>query len=168
MTLLVSPNGLISRSDAYINNGNNTSEYTLYSQTIEGGVMSMANAMRFAFYLNFSTLGVLPGNLTLRVKYGSAVLTLGGGALALIGGRTAAPVRVSGVLVNRGTTNAQFFTGEMRQDTSGLTLIQPVTIASVKPAIDSSIDQTFALTAQFSVGNVANTITLDFADVTIS
>ena len=161
------PSGVAVSTDSYTTFANTSAEVTLFSQVIPGGQLSLLNQMKFAFYLNLSTMAVLPGTITFRIKYNGSVLTLGGGALTLVSAKTNSPVRLSGILTNIGSFSSQYFNAELRQDGNTLSLISPIATAMAKPTVDSTIDQTFSLTVQFSTANAANTVTLDYASMVI-
>lgn len=165
---LGSPDGVVLRLDDSVSFVNTAAENTLISYVVNSNVMSMANELQFNLYLTLTTRALLPGNLTIRVKYGSAILTLGGGSVALLGGATETPFKISGTLSNKGTLNAQFIESELRQGSGGLTLGQPINMAFIETNQNSTVDNTFAVTAQFSAADAANKITLKRAKATLN
>ena len=166
--VLGTPTGLISRIDNPITLANSTTETTLLSTMIAGSAMTLKNRLKFNLWCALSTQALVPGTLTIRVKYGSLVLTLGGGALALLGSAASAPFTMSGRLSNKGTTNSQFCYGELRQASGGLSLLSPINQARSTSAIDSTTDQAFSITAQFSVASAQNILVVDDIEVELS
>ena len=165
---LSTPNGIIWRIDSTISLSNTTTETVFVSPTIVGGAMTMFNELRYSFYFSLSTKAVVPGTVTIRLKYGTSTLTLGGGALALIGGVSNSPFVINGTISNKGTTSSQFFEGSLTQPSGGLTLAQPINQSFTEPAIDTTADQTFSLTAQFSVADAGNILVLKRAKLELS
>lgn len=145
-----------------------TTEIPVLSYIVQGKALTMTNEMRFNFYFSLSTAALLPGTLTIRIKYGSLVLTLGTGALALTGGAANAPFRVSGTLSNKTTTSAQFLEGEIAQQTGGLSLGSAINQAFVRGTVDSTVNQTWAITAQFSNAIASNVLVLERAKAELS
>lgn len=166
--LLGTPTGVEIKDDDTLTLVNSSAEFTFLTYTMPGGTMNMANELEFNLDFALSTRALLPGSLTIRVKYGTSTLTLGGGALALLGGASNTPFQLSGVLANRSTPAAQFLRGEIRQGTGGLSLGQPVSIAYTSPAVDSTADQTFIITGQFSTADAANSLVLMNAKAELS
>lgn len=165
---LGTPTGVILRINDAVTLTNSAAEFTLISYMVVGGTMSMTNEVSLAMDFALTTRALLPGNLTIRLKYGSSVLTLGGGALTLLGGATNTPFRLSGILSNKSTTSAQFLRGEIRQGSGGLSLGQPVSLAFIEPTVDSTQDQLFSVTAQFSAADASNTLILKQAKAELS
>lgn len=165
---LATPDGVILRPDSAVVVTNTNLETTILTYTVTGGSMNMSNRLKGTLYFGLSTIAVLPGTLTIRIKYGSSVLTLGGGALALIGGAASAPFVVNFRLSNKDTAGSQFLYGQILQGSGGLTLSSPINQAFSLPAIDSTVDQTFIVTAQFQTANVGNTLTLQDAEAELS
>lgn len=157
------PNGVAFRNDNIVTIANTAAETALVTGTIKGGILSLTSRMKSTLYLAVASRALLPGTITFRVKYGTNTLVLGGGALALIASVSAGPVELFCRLANHTTFNNQVLYGKVTQGSGALTLSSPINIASLVGTIDSTVDQTFSITAQFSASDAANTISmLDF------
>ncbi|MFO0906765.1 MAG: hypothetical protein U0800_27670 [Isosphaeraceae bacterium] len=165
---LVTPSGLLVGSHAAGGMSNSSAETSLISQTVPGGLMNLYNRLRFTIICSISTQLLTPGSLTIRVKYGSAVLTLPSGAITLLANQANQPFNISGRVRNKGATNAQILFAEIRQGGSALTLGTPNAQGILTPAIDSTADQAFAVTAQFSLASATNVLAVQDVDLEIS
>lgn len=166
--LMATPNGLVYRNNNTVQVAGNSNETALVSGTLKPGMLSMNNRVKYTLICTLSTATLTPGTLTIRCKFGLGVLTLGGGALTLIGGASNTPFRLNGRVSNKGATNAQVAYGEILQASGGLSLVQPVSQAVATMAVDSTAAQALAITAQFSTANANNILTVQDFEMEIS
>lgn len=165
---LATPTGLLLRSDAANPVSNSNAEITLLSLTIPGAAMSMSNKLKFALWCSLTTTALLPGNVTIKVKYGTAVLTLGGGAIALTGSISSQPLLIGGRMSNKSATNSQYLYGEIRQSSNALVLGNVINQSKMYPAIDSTQDQVFSVTAQFQTADINNILVMEDCELDLS
>lgn len=168
MRKLATSDGVVLKLDEPVVLSNKSSEENMLMYPVLGGTLSMINEVRFTFYFTLSTRVLLPGNLTIRLYYGSSVIVLGGGALALLGNLTPKPFALRGSLCNKSDASHQFFEAELSQYSGSLTLAQPVLQQFLKPTENSLNDLNFRLTAQFSVADAQNVLTLERARAEMS
>ncbi|WP_435018504.1 hypothetical protein TA3x_000478 [Tundrisphaera sp. TA3] len=166
--LLATPNGIVFRNNDAVRVSNTALETTLLAGQLSAGMLSMNNRVKFTLICSLSTAALLPGTLTIRVKYGSGVLTLGGGALALLGGATNTPFKVTGRIANKANAASQIAYGEITQASGGLTLSQPVSQQVANFSVDSTLTQNVAITAQFSLASASNILTVQDFEMEIS
>lgn len=166
--LLATPNGLVFRNNSAVVVTNTTAETPLVAGTLSPGMLSMNNRIKFTLICTLSTANLTPGTLTIRVKYGSGVLTLGGGALALLGGAKESAFKLAGRVANKATASAQVAYSEILQASGGLTLSQPVNQQVATFAVDSTTAQAVAITAQFSAASASNILTVQDFEMEIS
>lgn len=147
---------------------NSTAETTIFSANVAGGIMNLANKVTFLIGGGLSTAVLTPGSLTFRVKYGTSTTIVTSGGIILIGSSSDAPYRLSGFLTNKSTTSSQYMQTQLTATSGGLTLTNGVNLGHARPAMDSTLDQTLAITAQFSVASTSNILTVDYLEVTIN
>ena len=165
---LLTPSGLFVGSHAMGGMTNSAAETSLLAQTVPGGLMNLYNRLRFTIICSISTALLTPGMLTIRVRYGSALLMLPSGAITLLASQSNQPFIITGRVRNKGMTNSQVMYAEIRQGGSALSLGTPNAEGILTPAIDSTIDQGFAVTAQFSLASAANILTVQDIDLEIN
>lgn len=119
----------------------------------------VGRAFRWEAWGKFSTDAVTPGTLTIRSKFGATVLRTTG-ARTLLGGATNAGWRASGVFVCRtlgGTVSTQL---KLEIDSTGF-IGDSITPSNGTVAINTAISNTFQLSAEWSVADTDNAITLE-------
>lgn len=146
---------------------NSVAETTILSVTIPGKDLDLYKLIRYEMYCNLTSI-VVPPTVTIKVKYGSGVLTAVS-ALTININQNSQPFIIEGVIVNRNLTNSQYAYSKVSQHaTQGpLALTSPIYDARTTFAIDSTTDQTFAITTQFG-GLIATTsLVIDYWKITI-
>lgn len=121
----------------------------------------IAKAFRWEAWGKFSTDVATPGTLTIRSKFGATVLRTSG-ALTLLGGATNAGWMASGIFVLRtagatGTVSTQL---KIELDDSGF-IGDSIVPSNGTVTINTTIANTFQLSAEWSVADTDNTITLE-------
>lgn len=145
-------------------------ETTILTGTVSGGTLGTANAVKAKLYITDFDLLHTSGDdlLTIRIKYGgSTVKTLAientaGGAITDYEGF------LEILLLADGATNAQAIVTQFRVEqpytagsaSSGVNLLHNKTTIDTGIAIDSTADQTFAVTVQFESASASNSITV--------
>lgn len=106
----------------------------------------------------YSTAAATPGTLTVRVRWGGVggAILCGSGALTLGTSITNVTFKLTAEISCRdsGTAGAFVTTGEV--NLSGVSVMPPANLTTV--AVDTTIVNNLAVTAQFSVANAANSI----------
>jgi hypothetical protein len=132
---------------------NTTTETTVYTKSVPGNLLGTLNRARLQLFAQLSSVGLLPGTLTVRIYYGSAVIAILN-AMTIASGLASAPVRIEGEVSGLGATNSQLLSGKYEDGSeSGL--------ARGTGAIDSTAAQTLKVTVQFGTANAANVFVSD-------
>lgn len=143
---------------------NTTTETNLVSVTIPGGTLSTSNGLKVR--LNIGTYLRTSGTFVLRFKYGGTTLiTTSSLSVANVG-----VGYIEFYLLAAGTTGSQkgfevtkFFDVNTSTSTGHFTFDNADKGTS---SVDSTTDQTLAITIQFSIADVANSITVSNAIIT--
>ena len=138
---------------------NTTNEVAIMSQTIKGGALGEKRSIKFLMICQVTTPAIALPSLTIRIKYGSGSLVIAS-ALSLQVLLTNSPFKVVGEMSNSGASNAQTVWGQITQ--SGTVPIGGVSgnsMVTADWAIDSTVDQTFQITAQFGGLSLGTTLT---------
>lgn len=145
---------------------NTVTETILFDTTLEGGWLSTGNAVKFEVLV--SDLDHTSGTLDLDFYYGSStVLTL---QLAAPGNTfTGLKGILRGTLVADNLDNAQkismqFIASDSGNSETGATVDIEKVMGTVSgtSAIDSTVDQTFKITAEWGTADAANSITTEY------
>jgi hypothetical protein len=160
--------GGIWRDVAISNLTSSAAETTLFSTVIPGGALNLANKLIFQIAGRLSTPLLTPGTLTIRVKYGTSVAIVSTAPLALVGNASNVPYKINGYMVNTGSTSTQYMQSQLTCAAGGIAVGASVNLADAFPAMDSTIDQTFAVTAQFSVSSANNILTTPYFEVSVN
>lgn len=113
----------------------------------------------FRLTFQISTTAVVGPTLTIKIKFGSAVLTVVSSGLAA--GLVNKTFRVEGSISNQSATNTQTVWGQMLQPSSGIfgVLTSNVLESSASDwSIDTTTDQTAQVTVQFGTASASNSI----------
>lgn len=150
--------------------GNTTTETTLFSVSVSGGVLSTNNAIRVVVYLsNFACNS--SGSITFRLKYGgTTIATL---VMATTGATTSNialnGVMMTGFVVANGGTSSQkgtlmFIGGDGTLEDDNLANVdgeKGLGGGNGTASVDSTTSQTLSITAQWTAAAVANTLTAE-------
>lgn len=149
---------------AAMNLTNSTAETSIFSQVIKGGVMGANKELSFSILCNLTT-GLVPPNITIKVKLGSGSLTIAS-ALAIAISITSKPFIIEGKIVNK-DSGSQLVYAKVTQYSNAIPIISSngVALDSADWTIDTTQDQTFSVTAQFSA--LSSSSTLTFRNATI-
>lgn len=138
-----------------------TTETTLFTLTVPGNALGSTGCVSGKIYL--SSVGVNNGaSLTLRLKYGGTTIAT---ASATSNGTTSMAGEITFDVINASATNSQEGSIFMKASASDIYnggsvgLAKGFIMASGTAAVDSTSDQTLAVTAQFSSSSGNNTIT---------
>jgi len=144
---------------------NTTAETNLFTQVIPAGKMGAVKELSFELLCMLTTPLLSLPTLTLRLKYGASVLTVSSGT-ALAVSQTNEPFILKGKIVNK-SVNSQVVYARIEQSTASAPLVLGVSSSfkAAKWAIDTSADQTFSLTSQFSL--LSGTTSISVENVTI-
>lgn len=139
---------------------NSSSETTLFSQNIVAGRMGTNKELVF---------GLLPPSITVKIKFGSATLTVLNGQSLATSLASAKPFIIEGMVCNN-SVSTQFIYAKISQASNTLPLLLSASsgMDSADWTIDTSSDQTFSITAQFATANNAATLTFKHASVELS
>lgn len=159
----------ISTTAAVFTDGNGGSgagtEHTCFSTTVTGGTLGTNNGLKFKVYINGANFDSPNGSWTIRVKYGGTTqITLTNPTVA--NDVSGLEGYLEGYILASGATNTQKVTascwlaakgdGEADGDaTVGVSKIYFDNTSAVSGIIDSTIDQTLAISVQMT-NNVAN------------
>jgi|GEM_PF-3781732 len=147
------PSGFLPVSTSVVS-GTATGEIELCSKVIKGNTLGTSRSISYLFTFEISSGILLLPNLTFKIKYGGASLTIIDAAI-VSASLTSRVVVVQGRLAGFGATNKQYIYGRMDQDVSiaGLPVAinGSTAIKHAKWTVDSSIDQTFSITVQPSL-----------------
>ena len=135
---------------------NSTTETTLFSDVITGNSLVQGKYYSFRVDVAITTPLVNLATLTIKVKYGGQTVAVINGAGLTIGLSQATPLTLTGVLVSRGTNN-QFLPIMVNQAMgNAISLTTSNTVARGLLTVNSAIDQSFSITAQFGGVGGAN------------
>lgn len=132
---------------------NSSTENTVYTVAVPGGQLGTNGRLELALRGAVSTLSSSPGTVTVRFKYGSAVLPF---VVDLAPGASSAPIRLEADVTAAGVSNSQVLHAAY-QDGASLSS----ELGRATGSVDSTASQTLAVTVQFSVANAANSFTFD-------
>lgn len=150
---------LIDTPDVTVNNS--TSEITVFSTVIPAKRMSTNKAMNFKLICNITTALSLVPNLTIRIKFGSSTLNVMNASVLSVG-LSNVPITITGMVVNKDSSSAQFIYGETQQNNVA------ARNASADWTVDTSTNQTFSVTAQFGGLSLGTSITSKFAQIELT
>jgi len=138
----------------------NTNEVNIFSGVMPAGRMSGNVELSFEAVCHITTPVISLPNLTLRLRFGSALLTIASGA-TLGANINDKPFIVKGRIMNL-TDNSQFVIIELLTN-SGVAILSAlssaVIVSDASWTVDTSAEQAISLTAQFS-GIVIGTTTI--------
>ena len=157
-------NGIYPMNTADSTTISNTAAETNFSvtKTIAIKDWRVGKAFRWEAWGKLSTDAVTPGTLTIRSKFGSTVLK-SSGAITMVGGVTNVGWKASGIFVLRtagssGTISTQLELALNNSASAAFTTIIP---SNVTVTINTTIANTFQLSAEWSVADTDNAITLE-------
>jgi len=142
-----------------------TTEQTLFSHTIVGGYMSNNKELRFNILCALTSPMLSVPTITVKVKLGSSVINIMQG-LTLATGQNNAPFLIEGVIANSNDPAIQTVFTKLTQATTAILSSQPMAYADW--TVDTTVDQLFAITAQFGGISVATSLTYKHASVELS
>lgn len=144
-------------------------ETIIYSKSIEGGKMGTAKEMTFSINCSLTT-GIVAPPLTINVKLGIASLTVAGGIGITTNLGTPAPFRIEGAIINMLATNKQYVWAKILTPTSTVPLIlnTAASYVSSKWTIDTTTDQTFAITAKFGSLLLGTSLQTEYVKIELS
>ena len=165
--------GTVDTTETTITNGNLAAETTLFSSTISGGTIASGKGLNGKVFISSFDLGVAD-TLIFRLKYGSS--TLGTITLDLPSAGTIWEGLLTFSLLGDNSSNAQKAYMMAHFTNSGATADQvseynsdsAITITKIEvtdygtATVDSSTDQTLAVTAQYSATSAANDLVAEF------
>lgn len=127
---------------------NTAVETTIFSQVVPAGKMKATGILGFALWGNLTT-GLLPPTLTLRVKLGSSSMAVFTTA-ALLGSLTGKAFFLDGYISNI-SASSQAVVARVTQASSGIISLGTLGVNAVEGnfSVDTSVNQTFLITAQF-------------------
>lgn len=145
---------------------NTSTETTLFQTVIKGGSMGTGKELHFQILCTLST-GLLPPGVTIKVKLGSAVLTVASTIGLATSLSSAAPFIIEGKIVNKDAANAQLIYAKLIQKSSSLPLLlsSGAAMEYADWTVNTAADQTFAVTAQFASASTAATLTFKHASI---
>lgn len=146
---------------------NSATETTLYSQDIPAGAMGTVKELNFKLLCALTT-GLVPPNLTIRIKLGSSVLAVLN-SQGLATSQSGLPFLVEGLIANNGAINAQSVYAKVTQYSNSVPLlIGPAGMALADFTEDTSVIKTFSITAQFASAASATSLTVKHATIELS
>lgn len=140
---------------------NTTAETTLFSTVIPAGKLGSAKILDFKICFHISTPTLSIPTLTLKLKLGSASLTLSSTA-NLSANLTDKPLIVEAEISNLGVANSQFVLAKVFNNSAGLILSGLSSAFSATDgtwAVDTTVDQTLSVTGQFGALSGTTTVT---------
>lgn len=144
---------------------NSTSEINIFSFTLPANKLGTNNAVRAKVYAGFATTVIFRNTsdtLTIRGYYGSTTFAFP--PVVIGSGSGSYAVEIDFCLVANGATNSQTAVINVRlfeQNVFANNLRQGYFLVSEAFAVDSTIDQTFKLTGQWSVASTSNRFIVD-------
>jgi hypothetical protein len=148
---------------------NTATETTLFSQTIQAGAMGLNKELTFKIVCTLST-GVLPPSLTIRIKLGTTTISVLNAQSLATSLSSASPFIIDGMICNNNTVSAQFMFAKIQQPSTTLPLLLSASssMASADWTVDTSVDQTFAITAQFGSASTAASLVFKHATIELT
>jgi len=150
---------------------NSTVETSLFSYVIPAGKMGTSKILKFEIICHITTPALSIPSLTIKIKLGAAVLTIV--STATLGAAIAdKPIKIEGTIANLSATNAQFVYAQLTS-ASGSGLIFSLLSASTVVTdaawtVDTTLDQTFAVTGQFGGLSGTTSITPKLVSIDLS
>lgn len=126
--------------------------------------MGTAKELNFRIICSLTTV-LVPPTLTVKMKFGTSVLTIMSG-LSLSTGLTASPFIIEGMIANANANNVQIVYAKLTQANSTILVAQPMAYADW--TVDTTVDQAFALTFQFGVTSTTTVLTYKHANVDLT
>ena len=127
--------------------------------TLAANALAEGRTIRIRVWGVLSSLGVLPGNLTLKVKFGSTVIA-STGAVALTTGLSSAIFVIECDITCRSTggSGSVMAQGKALVTTALADISEPMSNGTSTVTIDTTASNVVGVTAQFSTANAANSI----------
>jgi len=131
---------------------NTTTETNIFSTIIPAGKMGIAKVINFQLIVHITTPALTIPTISLKLKFGTGVLTIANVAI-LSASVTDKPMLISGKIANLGVTNSQYVMVEFT-NSNGVSAIlaglaNSFIVADTSFTIDTTVDQTLAVSAQF-------------------
>lgn len=159
---------LIENSGNTINNS--TTEVTLFSTTIKAGQMGTNKIARFEITCHVTTPTLSIPTLTIKLKLGTAVLTIASSALSA--NISDKPVIITGKVANINATNAQYVSVRLDNSSAGNLIFSTLGASSIVSdatwAVDTTVDQTLSVTGQFGGLSSTTSIVTKLVDLNLS
>lgn len=160
--------GFASSQASTLTLSNSTTETTLFSQVIPAGSMGINKKLNLEALCTLTTPVVSIPTLTIRLKLGSAVLTVVS-AVGLAVSQTNAPVVIEAKIRNKEASNAQILYAKVTQAGTSLPLlIENSKAVFASWTVDTSVNQTLSITAQFGGLSAATSLTAQDIDIELS
>lgn len=156
--------GFAAADSASVSVSNTTTETAIFTHTIQGGLMGTTKELSFRLICTLTSV-LVPPNITVKIKFGGATLTSMSG-ISISAGLTATPFIIEGLIANAGTANAQIIYSKFIQANTSLINAQPMAYAD--GTIDTTINQVFQITVQFSGLSTTTILTYKHANVDLS
>lgn len=141
---------------------NTAVETTILNIPIKANTLANYKNVALSMYCHLSS-GLVAPNITIRIKYGTGVVTVLSGLSVNIS-QTNRPFTLEGIIANMGATGTQYCYGLAKQSvlTGPLPLSSPNYDAYNIFSVDSTTDQNLTVTAQFSAAIPGTTLVVDY------
>lgn len=140
---------------------NNTAvETILFQQTIPARAMGLNKILRFTHLGFLTTPALLVPNITLKIYLGASVVTVVS-ASTMTASQTAKPFLVEAMIANNSSTAAQIGFARVTETAATLLILSAggVSMNSINWTLDTTVDQLFKVTVQFSAASTGTTLT---------
>ena len=146
------------------------SEITLFSQVLDAGRMGVSKILDYKIVCNLVTPAVVLQTLTIKVKLGTSELILTSGLSLAANLTTGRPFIIQGQIANMNNSSTQYVYGVVQNYANNVPLILSASsaLSDADWAVNTSISQTFSVTATFSALNAAVTIAPKIAVLDLS
>jgi hypothetical protein len=132
---------------------NSTTETVLFAANIPAGKMGTSKILKFEFSLHLTSPALSVPTITLKLKLGATfAITLANAAL-LSASLSNKPILIKGKIANMNSTSSQYVQVEIMNNSAGTNILSSLgssfVVTDATAAVDTTVDQTLALTAQF-------------------
>jgi hypothetical protein len=154
--------GQVLRTSVPVTVSNSAAETTIFTGTIPGGMLGTSGRLALSIVAKYTNTTGVDSNCTTRMKYGGTTVNGGGCQSITSTGFSDVAFGVIGELVAGNATNAQL--GQVTNTVSPIVTGETI-IRNGTAAIDSTVDQTFVVTAQLGAASLNHTFTMQHASL---
>ncbi len=146
---------------------NSAAETTIFSGTVPAGVLGTDRSLQVDYYGSVVT-GLLPPNMTIRLKFGGVTTTMINN-IPMLASQSNRPISITVKIFNRDSSNSQFILCSVRNPGSlsiltGLSVMEEVSATS---SVDTTVNQTLEISAQFGSAVATTTLTTQVVEAMI-